>query len=116
MTDALQRSLDRLSRVRGVKGSMYVAAEDGLPVAQLLMDDVNGKALAAFAASMARKVSGASAATNSGKVKFVQMQAANGVLLVCFGGELLVVVVADAVVNVGLARLEMMRAAEVAAP
>lgn len=112
MTDQIQKALDRLSRVRGVKGSMYVAADDGLPVAQLLMEDVNGKALAAFAASMARKVSGASAATGSGKVRFIQMQAANGVLLVCIGGELLVTVVADAGVNVGLARLEMMRAAE----
>jgi len=112
MSEHLIRSLDRLSRVRGVKGSMYVAAEDGLPVAQLLMEDVNGKALAAFAASLARKVSGASAATDSGRVKFIQMQAANGVLLICLGGDLLVAVIADAMVNVGLARLEMMRAAE----
>lgn len=114
MTDLLERSLDRLSRVRGVSGSMFVAADDGLAVAQLLMDGVNGKALAAFAASLARKVSGAAAATDAGRVKFIQMQAAGGVLLVCTGTELLVAVVADAGVNVGLARLEMMRAVEIA--
>jgi predicted regulator of Ras-like GTPase activity (Roadblock/LC7/MglB family) len=62
---------------------------------------------------MARKVSGAAAATGAGRVRFVQMQAAEGVLLVAFGSrDVLVAVVADAGVNVGLARLEMMRAAE----
>lgn len=113
MSDRYLRALDRLSRVRGVRGSMFVAADDGLAVAQLLMEDVNGRALAAFAASMARKVSGAAAATGAGRVRFVQMQAAQGVLLVALGArEVLVAVVADPGVNIGLARLEMMRAAE----
>lgn len=114
MTDTLERSLDRISRVRGVQGSMFVAAEDGLAISQLLMVGVNGKMLAAFAASVARKVSGAAAATGAGRVKFVQMQAAQGVLMVALGGELLIAVVADAGVNVGLTRLEMMRAVEAA--
>lgn len=112
MSDVIQKALDRLSRVRGVSGSMFVAAEDGLAVAQLLMEGINGKALAAFAASLARKVSGAAAATGAGHVKFIQMQSAGGILLVCSGAELLVAVVADAGLNVGLARLEMMRAIE----
>jgi predicted regulator of Ras-like GTPase activity (Roadblock/LC7/MglB family) len=115
VSDVFQHSLDRISRVRGVQGSMFVAAEDGLAVAQLLMAGVSGKVLAAFAASLARKASGAAAATGAGKVRFVQMQAAGGVLLVALGGELLVAVVADAGVNVGLARLEMIRAVDAAA-
>lgn len=116
MTEQLLRSLDRLSRVRGVRGSMFVAAEDGLPVAQVLMEDVNGKVLAAFAASLARKVSGASAATGAARVRFVHMQAEGGVLLVAgIGGDLLVAVVADTGVNIGLARLEMLRAVEAGA-
>lgn len=114
MSYALLRSLDRISRVRGVRGSMYVAADDGLPIAQLTMEDVNAKAVAAFAASLARKVSGAAAATDAGKVRFVQMQTEHGILLVAPGGDVLVAVVADAGVNVGLARLEMMRAIEAA--
>lgn len=115
MTDGIQRALDRISRVRGVQGTMFVSADDGLAIAQLLMVGVNGKVLAAFAASMARKVSGAAAATGAGRVKFVQMQSAGGVLLVAMGGEMLIAVVADAGLNVGLARLEMMRAVEVTA-
>jgi predicted regulator of Ras-like GTPase activity (Roadblock/LC7/MglB family) len=60
-------------------------------------------------------VSGAAAATGAGRIRFVQMQSGGGVLLVAVGGELLVTVVADAGVNVGLARLEMLRAAETGA-
>ena len=116
MIDSMQRSLDRLSRVRGVSGSMFVAADDGLAVAQLLMEGVNGRAVAAFAASLARKVSGAAAAIDGGKVRFIQMAAEGGTLLVAQAPpELLVVAVADPGINVGLARLEMMRAAEAAA-
>jgi predicted regulator of Ras-like GTPase activity (Roadblock/LC7/MglB family) len=113
VSDALTRSLDRISRVRGVRGSMFVAADDGLAVVQLLMEGVNGKTMAAFAASLARKVSGAAGATGAGRVRFVQMQGEGGTLLVALAGELLVVALADAGVNIGLARLEMMRAAEV---
>jgi predicted regulator of Ras-like GTPase activity (Roadblock/LC7/MglB family) len=112
VSDGIQKSLDRISRVRGVQGTMFVSADDGLAIAQLLMVGVNGKVLAAFAASLARKVSGAAAATGAGRVKFVQMQSGGGVLLVAVGADLLVAVVADAGVNVGLARLEMLRAAE----
>ena len=116
-TGGLQRALDRVSRVRGVRGSMWVAAEDGIPVAQLLMEGVRGKAVAALAASLARKVSGAAAATGAGRVRFVQMEAAGGTLLVAPAAQdLLIVALADSRVNVGLARLEMLRAAEAAQP
>ncbi len=114
-TEQLQRALDRVSRVRGVRGSMWVAAEDGIPVAQLLMEGVRGKAVAAFAASLARKVSGAAAATGAGHVRFVQLEAEGGTLLLAPAAQdLLIVALADSRVNVGLARLEMIRAAEAA--
>lgn len=115
MSDPLERWLDRISRLRGVRGSMFVAADDGLPVAQLVMEDVNQKALAAFAGSLTRKVGGAAAAIGAGRVRFVEMQAERGTLLVAVGArDLLMAVVADQQVNVGLARLEMMRALEAA--
>ena len=109
-------ALDRISRVRGVRGSMFVAADDGLVVAQLLMEGVNGKAVAALAASLARKVGGASGATGAGRLQFVQLAAQGGTLLVAPAAQdLLVVALADPHVNVGLCRLEMVRAAEVPA-
>ena len=111
MSDALQPSLDRLARVRGMRGSMWVAAEDGLTVAQLLMEGVRGKAVAALAASLARKVSGTAGAVGAGTVRFVQMETAAGTLLVAPAPpDLLLVALADPQVNVGLARLEMLRA------
>lgn len=116
MIPDLEQALDRISRVRGVRGSMYVAADDGIVVAHLLMETVNGKAVAALAASLARKVEGAAAATGAGRVRFLQMDAADGTLLIAPAPrDLLVVTLADPRVNVGLCRLEMMRAAEAAA-
>ena len=115
MSEPLQRALDRISRVRGVRGSMWVVAEDGIAVAQLLMEGVKGKAVAALAASLARKVSGAAAATGAGRVRFVQMEATGGTLLMAPAArDLLIVALADSRVTVGLARLERIRAAEAA--
>ncbi len=109
----LERALTRISRVRGVRGSMWVSADDGIAVAQLLMEGIRGNAIAAFAASLARKVSGAAAATGAGKVRFVQLGGEGGTLMVAPApGDLLIVVLAEGSVNIGLARLEMMRAAE----
>ncbi len=114
-TDALDRALERIARVRGVRGSMWVSADDGIAVAQFLMEGVKGKAIAALAASLARKASGAAAATGAGAVRFLQMEAEGGTLLVAPAPrDLLVVALAEGGVNVGLARLEMMRAAEAA--
>ena len=115
MSASLEQALDRISRVRGVRGSMFVAADDGLVVAELLMEGVNGQAVAALAASLARKVGGASGATGGGRVRFVQMDAEGGTLLLAPAPQdLLVVALADPNVNVGLCRLEMIRAAEAA--
>lgn len=115
MREPLQRTLDRLARVRGVRGAMFVVADDGIVVTQLLMEDVNGKAVAALAASLARKIGGAAAVAGAGAVRFAQLDAAEGTLLVApAANDLLVVVLADPQVNVGLCRLEMTRAAEAA--
>jgi predicted regulator of Ras-like GTPase activity (Roadblock/LC7/MglB family) len=115
MSTGLDAALDRICRVRGVRGAMFVAADDGIVVSQLLMEGVSGKALAALAGALSRKVGGAAAATGAGRVRFLQLDAAMGTLLVATApDELLVVALAEPQVNVGLCRLEMMRAAEVA--
>jgi predicted regulator of Ras-like GTPase activity (Roadblock/LC7/MglB family) len=117
VSDDLQRALDRISRVRGMRGLMWVSADDGITVAQLLMEGVRGKAVAALAASLARKVSGAAGAVGAGAIRFVQMEAEGGTLLVAPAPpDLLVVALADSRVNIGLARLEMMRAVQTVRP
>jgi len=116
MTAHLVRILDRVTRVRGVRGAMLVAAEDGLVIAESLMEGVRGNALAALAAALAGRLGRAAAATGVGSATFVHLEAARGALLLVPAGQgVLLVTITDAGVNLGLARLEMLRAvAEVA--
>jgi predicted regulator of Ras-like GTPase activity (Roadblock/LC7/MglB family) len=112
----LERVLDRVTRVRGVRGAMLVDAEGGLVVAASLMEGVRGNAVAALAASLVKRLGRAAETSGAGTAAFLHLEADDGALLMVPAGEgLLLVTIADASVNVGLARLEMMRAvAEVA--
>ena len=113
MSFTYRRVLEAITRVRGVRGAMLVAAQDGLVVADALMEGVRGNAVAALAASLTRKVANAAAASGVGTPHFIQLQGTDGTLLsVPFRQDLLLVAVADADVNVGLTRLEMLRAVE----
>lgn len=116
MSDALRRALDRLTAVGGVRGAMLVSAGDGLAVAEVLMEDVRGPALAALSASLANRLHLVATTAEVGAMRFLHLEAEHGVLLVApVVGELLLVAVGSAETNVGLARLEMLRAAEVIA-
>ena len=53
--------LKRVSAVRGVRGAMLVSAPDGLVVAESLMDDVDGRAVAALAAALTARLRRAAA-------------------------------------------------------
>ncbi len=48
--------LEPLTRLRGVRGAMVVAADDGVVVVDALMDGMKGKALAALAAALASRI------------------------------------------------------------
>jgi len=111
--DRLPPALDRITRVRGVRGAMVVSADDGLVVADALMEGIRGNAVAALAGSLGARLGRAAGAAGAGEQRFVHLAAARGALLLLpAAGGLLIVVVADHQVNVGLARLEMQRAAE----
>jgi predicted regulator of Ras-like GTPase activity (Roadblock/LC7/MglB family) len=108
----LAAALDRITRVRGVLGAMFVAADDGLVVSEALMEGIRGNAVAALAASLAQRLGRAAGASGVGDPSFVHLAAERGgLLLLPAPQELLLVVVTDGNVNVGLARLEMARAA-----
>jgi predicted regulator of Ras-like GTPase activity (Roadblock/LC7/MglB family) len=110
MTAHFVRILDRVTRVRGVRGAMLVAEEDGLVVAESLMEGVRGNALAALAAALAGRLGRATTASGIGGVAFVHLEAERGALLLVPAGRgVLLVTIADAGVNIGLARLEMLR-------
>lgn len=111
----MSKALDLITRVRGVRGAMLVSAEDGLVVAEQLMEGIKGSAVAALAASLAGKLRRAMEAAGTGTSVFWHLQADQGALLVVPAsgeGGILVVAVAEPDVNIGLVRLELLRAAE----
>ena len=112
----MSAALDLITRVRGVRGAMLVSADDGLIVAEQLMEGIKGSAVAALAASLAGKLRRAMGAAGTGTSVFWHLQAEQGALLVVPGGNaeggILVVAVAEPDVNIGLVRLELLRAAQ----
>lgn len=108
----LTAMLERVSAIRGVRGAMLVSAADGLVVADSLMEGVDGRAIAALAASLAGRLSRATQAAGLPGPQVVHLRAEQGsVLAVPASAEILLVAVASADANVGLARLEMLEAA-----
>jgi predicted regulator of Ras-like GTPase activity (Roadblock/LC7/MglB family) len=113
--DAFRRTLELITRVRGVRGAMLVSGDDGLVVAEQLMEGIKGTAVAALTASLAGRLRRAMDAAGVGHSVFWHLQAEQGALLVVPGGGeggVLVVAVAEPDVNIGLVRLELLRAAE----
>ncbi len=107
------RALDLVTRVRGVRGAMLVAGDDGLVVAEQLMEGIRGTAVAALAASLATRLRRAMEAAGLGAGVFWHLQGERGALLVVPAASgVLMVAVAEPDVNVGLVRLELLRAAE----
>jgi len=106
-------ALDHVTRVRGVRGAMVVAGDDGLVVAEQLMEGIRGSAVAALAASLAQRLRKAMEAAGVATSLFWHLQCEQGALLVvpAASGVLLVAVAAPDV-NIGLVRLELLRAAE----
>ena len=105
--------LERVNRVSGVRGSMVVAAEDGLIVEEDLMVGVPGAAAAALVAALFRRARRSVQAAAFGSASYVQVEGEEGLLIAAAPpelGDLLLVVIAEGWVNVGLVRLEAQRA------
>lgn len=113
MIDAYRSALDRLTQVSGVRGVMFVNAEDGVVIADALLPGVRGRALAALSASLARRAGIVVDTVGARGIRFLHLQGAGGVLVAVPASEgVLIVVVGGEDMNVGLVRLEMFRAAE----
>ena len=113
MTTAYAPLLDTLTRLRGIRGAMVVAADDGLVVAESLMGGVKGAAVAAMAATLATRVGALTGCARLGGPRLVHLQAQDGALLVAPApADLLLVAVAGRDVPLGMIRLEMLRLAE----
>ena len=107
--------LARVNRISGVRGSMVVAAEDGLIVDEELMVGVPGPAAAALVAALFRRARRSVETAEFGAASYLQVEGEEGLLFAAAPpelGDLLLVVIAEGWVNVGLVRLEAQRAVE----
>ncbi|HEX7120153.1 MAG TPA: roadblock/LC7 domain-containing protein [Longimicrobiales bacterium] len=112
MNDRFAQALERLSRLPGVRGALLVDAEAGLPVLADLADEMAGPAAAALAASAYRRTHRAVDGVGLGTIEALQLDAAEGHVLVAGAGELLVVVIAEPDAQLGRVRVETRQVAE----
>jgi len=112
----LADTLAGLTRVPGVRGALIVSRDDGLVVADTLMEDINGAAVAALAASLAGRMRGVTAALGQPEPVMMYLAGSGGTLLAAPSANgLLVVAVAAPEVNTGELRLLLLDAAARAA-
>lgn len=104
--------LDQLTAQRGVRASLIVSEEDGLVVDANLRVGEDGDRVAALVASVYRKARRSSRAARLGGVSFLQLEADRGRICAAGRGDLVVVVVADGGANVGLMRMQLLKAVE----
>lgn len=106
-------TLTSLTRLRGVLASLVVSERDGIVVDCNLQVGQEGDRVAALAASLYRKSRLSARAAGLGHAAFMQLDAEEGRVCVAGRGDLLLVIVAQPSANVGLIRVEMLRAVEV---
>ena len=112
MTSPFSALLASLIRHRGVTGCMVVGERDGMVVDSNLQIGVNGDAFAALTASLYRKARRAAMAAGFGSTGFFELDAEGGRMCAAGRNDLVIVVVAEARANVGLLRVEMLKALE----
>jgi len=103
--------LQALTRMRGVRASLIVDETDGIVVDSNLQIGQDGDRVAALAASLYRKARLSAVAARLGSATFMQLEAERGRICAAGRNDLVLVVVADPAANVGLIRVEMMKAA-----
>jgi predicted regulator of Ras-like GTPase activity (Roadblock/LC7/MglB family) len=110
MSNAYAAAVQRLSRVAGVRGALIAESEAGVPVVAELSEGVNGMAVAALASSMFRRLAAASEAAGFGGLASLQLEADDGYVVVAGTGDLILVTVAERDAQLGMVRLEALRA------
>jgi len=103
--------LERVTGVPGVRGALLVSSEDGLLVAERVMEGIDARAVAALAGSLVGRLARTLDRATMRAPTFVQLRCATGAVLAAPGGEqLMLVAIVGTEANVGLARLEMLDA------
>lgn len=108
----LRATLAGITRIPGVHGALVVSREDGLVVADALMEGIDGNAVAALAASLAGRMQAVTTVLGAPEPVLLHLAGTEGALLLAPGqGGLLMVAVADLRVNLAELRLGLLAAA-----
>ena len=110
MSTAFTPMLDALTKQRGVRASLVVGADDGVTIDSNMQIGQESTRVAALAASLYRKARRSAKAAGLGATGFMQLEAEAGRLCIIGGDEIVLIVVADRDANIGLIRVEMLRA------
>ena len=110
MRSPFAEMLGTLTRQRGVLGAMVVGESDGLIVDSSLQVGVKGPVVAALAASLYRRARKSADAAGVGTATFLQLEAERGRVCAVGRNDLVLVTVAEPRANVGMLRIEMLRA------
>lgn len=107
----MRRIVEDLIRVEGVIGSLLVG-KDGLVVASTLMDEEDAEILGAMSAAVFGEIDKATKRIGVGMLVDTIIDAEQGSILMLESKALILVVLTQRMVNLGLVKMEMRRAAK----
>lgn len=110
MKSPFQDMLTTLVRLRGVSAALVVDEHEGMIIDSALQFGQDGDRVAALAASLHRKARLSAGAAGLGAVSFMQLEAEQGRVCAAGGDDVVLIVVAARAANVGLVRVEMLKA------
>ncbi len=110
MSSPFQDLLESLMRLRGAWAAMVVDEHEGMIIDSIQQVGQDGDRVAALAASLHRKARRSAEAAGLGAVSFMQLEAAGGRICAAGHDNMVLVVVAAPTVNVGLMRVELLKA------
>lgn len=110
MTAAFDSVVARLQRQQGVLGVMLVGVDDGMVIAGDAGPGRDSDTAAALAASLFRRTRNAAGDAGLGDATFVRLEAERGHMCATAVGDVVVVALTVAGINLGRLRLEMMGA------
>lgn len=102
--------LAAVTRHRGVMACLLVAEEDGIVVDGTAQVGVDTAAFAALTASLYRKAARAASSAGFGGTSFCDLEAEQGRVLAAGRNGLVLVAVAESRANLGLLRVELLKA------
>lgn len=100
-----------VTRHRGVSACLVVSEEDGIVVDATAQIGVDTAVFAALMASLYRKAARAATSAGFGGITFCDLEAERGRVLAAGRNGLVVVAVADPRANLGILRVDLLRAA-----